>query len=190
MKKDRPIYFTVRRMVDPETGEESGCLVPASWADNQIMRQRAYRKNDQVRAVIQHPRCTKFHRLVHQLGTMIRDNVPGFEHMDSHAVIKRLQAESGVYCEDVQADARPIVRAICEAFGGTMYHAQVKTALDGIELLTAKIGRSIAYDSMDEEEFRQFWEGICRHVVDKYWPTLEPWQVEEMAQVMPNIGSM
>lgn len=159
--KDRPVYFNVRPMIDPETGELVGCLVPDGWINARIMRERKYRTNDLLRATITHPRNWKFHRLVHQLGTLVRQNIEGFENLDSHAVIKRLQQLSGVFC-DLQ-----------------------EITIPGFGALTVKIPQSIAYDCLDESEFRQLWAGICGYLVSEYWPDLTDDQIESMATAMP-----
>ena len=33
---DRPVYFVVRQMIDPATGEMCGCLVPNSAIDQRV----------------------------------------------------------------------------------------------------------------------------------------------------------
>lgn len=159
--KDRPVYFVVRKMVDPETGEVIGCLVPDGWINQRLMRERKYHTNDLLRATITHPRSVKFHRLVHQLGTLVRQNVEGFEDLDSHQAIKRLQREAGVLC-----DEETIV-------------------LPGVGNLQVLTPRSISFDSMDESDFRQFWTGICTHIIHRYWPGLTEDQIEAMATAMP-----
>lgn len=187
--KDRPVYFVVRTMVDPETGEMAGCLVPSSWADNQLLRERKLKTNDLIRATLHNPRNTKFHRLVHQLGTLVRENIDGFERMDSHAVIKQLQMDSGVYCQQKEVNAKPVVDAVLSAAtemlgvaAARMFHA----VLPDIETVEIAAPKSIAYDCMDESDFRQFWEGICQHIIDRYWPTLTEEQITEMAELMPS----
>lgn len=186
--KDRPIYFVVRQMVDPTTGEVAGCLVPAEWVDNRLMRERKYRTNDHIRATLTNPRNTKFHRLVHQLGTLVRENIDGFEHLDSHSVIKKLQTDSGVYCDPREISASPIVEAILNAAhsllgeGATRMLSAVLPEIQTVQIL---VPRSIAYDCMDEYEFRQFWDGLCKHLITHYWPTLTEEQITEMAELMP-----
>ena len=36
---DRPVYFVVRQMIDPATGEMCGCLVPNSAIDQRVLFQ-------------------------------------------------------------------------------------------------------------------------------------------------------
>lgn len=186
--RDRPVYFVVRTMADPSTGEIAGCLVPASWTDRQILRERRLRTNDTVRAALHNPRNAKFHRLVHQLGALTRENVEGFEGLDSHGVIKRLQAESGVFCESAAVPAAPVVDSVVEGvreIHGDDIARAIGAVLAGIRTLNLTRPSSIAFDCMDESDFRQFWEGICRHLINRYWPALTTEQITEMAELMP-----
>lgn len=187
--KDLPVYFVVRQMADPDTGELVGCLVPESWADNRLLRERKYRKNDQIRATLNHPRNGKFHRLVHQLGTVVCQNLDGFEHLDSHASIKKLQADSGVFCEPREINATPVVAAIlasAKQLLGDGAARMLSAVLPEIQSVTILVPQSISYDCMDESDFRQFWDGICKHLISNYWPTLSNDQITEMAELMPH----
>ena len=44
---------------------------------------------------------------------------------------------------------------------------------------------SVVATQSDEVEFAEIFGGLCGHVVKRYWPGLESWQVEMMAEVMP-----
>jgi hypothetical protein len=46
----RPIYLVVRKLVDPDTGELVGALVPANDVDARLMRERKFHVNREVRA--------------------------------------------------------------------------------------------------------------------------------------------
>jgi len=160
-KSTRPVYFVIRRLVDPYTGEELGALVPRHQIDRRLMRERAYRVGDDLRADLKKPRNVKFHRMVHALGGILADNIEAFHGMDCHAVIKRLQRESGICCEEQEVD------------------------IPGIGKLVIKVAMSLSFDDMDEGAFYQLWQGICRHVVTKYWPDFTEEQISEMTELMP-----
>lgn len=186
--KDKPIYFTVKTMVEPGTGNRIGCLMPNSWMDRQLMRERHYRANDVVRVTLTLPRNTKFHRLVHQLGTLVKNNIEGFEHLSSHEAIKRLQRESGVFCEVSHIDAEPVIHAILLASKAVLGEAPTKmlaAVLPEIKKIDLLEPMSIAFDSLDESEFRQLWEGICNALIANYWPTLTIDKITEMAELLP-----
>lgn len=187
--KDRPVYLRVKPMVDPESGELVGCLVPDSWASKKLMRERKYRTNDVLRAVLHHPRNSKFYRLVHQLGTLVKQNLDDFHHLDSHSVVKRLQRESGVCCDITQIDASPVVSAIlaaAESLLGDVAARMLRAVLPEIKTIDVLTPQSLAYDCMDESDFRLLWDGICGHLVARYWPQLTAEQVTEMADLMPH----
>ena len=186
--RDRPIYFVVRKMVDPVTGEYAGCLVPDGWANSTILRERKYRTNDLLRAAITHPRSAKFHRMVHHLGTLVKRNVESFAHLDSHAVIKRLQRECGVACETQSIDASPVVNSIlaaAESLLGEAAARMLEAVLPEIKTIDVLVPQSLSFDCMDESDFRMLWDGICAHIVAVYWPELSIDQIEAMTELMP-----
>lgn len=186
--KDRPVYFVVRPMVCPQTGEMAGCLVPDGWINQRLMRERKMRTNDLVRGVLTNARNAQFHRLVHQLGTLVCKSVEGFEHLTSHEAIKRLQREAGVCCEVQQIEASPVVEAIlaaAEQLMGVTATKMLRAVLPEIKTIDVTIATSIAYDTMDESDFRQLWSGICAHLAERYWPQLTTEQITQMAELMP-----
>ncbi|RJG13471.1 hypothetical protein D3879_09555 [Pseudomonas cavernicola] len=159
-RADRPIYMTVRKLVNPKTGEEVSALVPGSGIDSYLMHELGLRTGDDVRAVLKLPRNAKFHRLVHALGKLVAEQIEDFQGLSAHDAIKRLQRESGICCE---------VQSI---------------NLPGFGALDVAVAQSIAFDEMDEGAFRELYKGICRHICERYWPTLTPEQVADMAELM------
>lgn len=140
----RPIYLVVRKLVDPDTGELIGALVPANGIDQRLLRERKFHVNREVRAELKQSRNIAFHKLVHALGHLLVDNVEQFRHLNAHDAIKRLQQESGVCCEPMEIDL------------GTLGRVAVS------------VPRSIAFDEMDESEFGEFFKGICDYI-DQYY---------------------
>lgn len=186
---DRPIYFVVRWMVDPATGESIGCLVPECAVNQRLMRERKYRVGDKLRATITSPRNGKFHRLVHHLGTVVKRNIDGFEHLDSHAVIKQLQRESGVCCDIERINAAPVVTAVlsaAEVLLGEVAARMLATVLPEIKTIEVLTPQSLAYDCMDESDFRLLWQGICQHIITRYWPSMTEEQINTIVDLMPH----
>lgn len=186
--KDRPVYLTVRPMMDTQTGEMVGCLVPQGWSDQTILRERKYRNGDVIRATLTHPRNTKFHRMAHQLGTLMRENVEGFERLDSHAAVKRLQREAGVCCDIQRIDAAPVVDAILTAAQpllGEMATRMLRSALPEIKTIDVLTPQSIAFDCMDESDFRMLWSAMCRVIVDRYWPSMTEEGITQLVELLP-----
>ena len=160
-KREIHAYFEVRRMIDPATGEEVGCLVPRSQSDRRMLRDKAIKTGDVVRLPVRKPRNEKYNRLAHALGRLVVEQIDGFQNENAHSALKRMQADSGVMCESV------------------VY------AIPGVGNLTRTEPRSLAFDEMDEADFRLFMQGICRHIVERYWPTTDPDTIEAMLPMMP-----
>ncbi len=160
----RPVYLEFKRMVDPDTGEVRLALVADSGIDKFLLKERGYKSGDKVRAELKLPRNLKFHRLVHALGRMCVDQIEDFHGLLAHDAVKRLQRESGLCCDIQTID------------------------LPGIGRLDVAVAQSISFDSMEEAAFRELYQGICRHIAARYWPTLTEEQVAEMAELMPEVA--
>lgn len=141
---------------------EKGCLVPADNYVKSVLKNRKYKVGDLVFGIITKPRNPKYNRLAHALGKMFQENLDGFELLDAHQCLKRLQCESGVSCDIISV------------------------MLPNVGLTPVTIPKSLSFDNMGQEEFKEAVRGICQHVVKHYWPTLSPEQVEQMALDMPD----
>jgi hypothetical protein len=140
----KPLYLRVERLIRPDTGEEVGALVPLTQWDQRAMRERKLSVGTEVRAELKKPRNVKFHRLGHAIGTLLVDNVEGFESLDAHAAFKRVQLESGVQCEEIEV------------------------TLPELGAVKIKQARSIAFDEMEEEDFTNLFEGVT-HYIDQHY---------------------
>ncbi|MHB1403841.1 MAG: hypothetical protein ACYCWB_15720 [Thiobacillus sp.] len=156
--KAMPVYLTLRKMIDPATGKERAAFVAASDADAALMAERGFKLNAKVRADLKQPRNERFNRLVHGLGRVLVQNIDRFAGMQAHAAIKELQAESGVYCDREEFD------------------------IPGLGRLSRQVPQSLAFDSMGEEAFQDFWRGCCAYLVATDWPTLTEERLTEMAE--------
>ena len=116
-----------------------------------------HRIGDLVYASFVKPRHPGFHRLAHQLGGLLAENLDAFDGMSAHNVLKRLQIEGDIACEHI---------------------ALVFPGVGPVEYRQAK---SLSYESMDETEFRETITAMCRYVSKTYWPTCTPEKVEAMA---------
>jgi hypothetical protein len=133
-----------------------GGYAPADTSTASLLRQR-HRVGDLVFAEFKRPRNPGFHRLAHQLGSMLAENIEAFEHMDAHAVLKRLQVEGDIACDTIPM------------------------RIPGVGPVEYRIPRSLSYESMDEDEFHATVEGMCRYVAKHYWPTCDAAEIERMA---------
>jgi len=157
--KPLPIHFTVREMIDPVTRQLVGALVPAEEADKSMMRDRGFRRNTRVRAVLTQPRNPKFNNLVHGMGKLLANSIDGFQGKLAHQAIKDLQLESEVYCD-------------CEQFD-----------IPGLGRFRRTTPQSLSFDTMDELTFQDFWRQLCEYLIATYWPKLTEEQITEMAEI-------
>lgn len=139
---------------------EKGALVPADACAMEQLRARGYSIGDILSCDLRKLRSQKFNRLVHRIGQLVVANIEGFENLDAHLAIKRLQLEGKVACDEI---------GILVPGFGTMIHL---------------VPRSLSFESMDEAEYREAARGICRHISARYWPTLTPEAIEQMAEMM------
>lgn len=140
----RPIYLMVARLVDPATGAEIGCLVPANGIDQRLMKERRFAVGKEIRAELKQPRNPGFHRLAHAIGNLLVDNVDEFQGKGGHDALKSVQRESGVCCDEIEID------------------------LGTLGMVPVKQPRSIAFDEMSEDEFRVFFDGITAYIAEHY----------------------
>lgn len=122
------------------------------------LREKGYGIGDVVGAEIRKIRNPKFNRLVHRIAQLCAANIDAFSGMDAHRVIKRLQLEGNIACEELGI------------------------VVPGVGMVTAKIPQSLSFDSMDEGEYREVARSLCRHIAENYWTSLTPEQIEEMAE--------
>lgn len=137
-----------------------GSLIPADASTQSRMRERGYKVGDLVFAEITKPRNPKFHRLVHRIGSLCAQNIESFSGMDAHKVLKRIQWEANIGCEEIGVQ------------------------VPGVGLAMMRWPLSLGYESMEEGEFHEVSRQFCRHIAKQYWKTLTEDQIAEMAESM------
>ena len=137
-----------------------GCLAPADSLSEARLRAKGYAIGDVVFAEIRKPRNPAYHRLAHALGALVAGNIDEFEGMDPHAVLKRLQLESGIGCE------------------------AIAYKINGMAIVQS-IPVSLSFESMDNGEFREVFVGMCRHLSKAYWPTATADEIAAMVDLIP-----
>lgn len=135
-----------------------GGYAPADASTASVLRQ-GHRVGDLVFAEFTKPRNPGFHRLAHQLGGMLAQNLDAFEGVGWHQVLKRLQIEGGIACEHIALN------------------------FPGVGPVVYRQARSLSYESMDDAEFHDVIAAMCRYVAKTYWPSCSPEQIESMASV-------
>lgn len=149
----RPVYATIRPVADIETGEERLAFLAMHPIDRRLMKERGYRRGDEVRLEIKRKRNIGFHRLFHALGQLLVDNVEGFEHRSSHDAIKHIQTKSGTCCEPQMVDM------------GTIQFGDISVP---VGLVPVNVPRSMAFDEMDEDEAKTLFDGITAYISQHY----------------------
>lgn len=139
---------------------DKGCLRPADMSTNGRMREKGYKVGDLVFAEITKPRNPKFHRLIHRIGSLCAENIESFSGMDAHKVLKRIQWEANIGCEEIGVQ------------------------VPGVGLAMMRWPLSLGFESMDESEFKEVSLNFCRHISARYWKDLTEDQIAEMAESM------
>jgi hypothetical protein len=135
-----------------------GALVPADDSAARKIRSRNFRVGDVLQADLVKLRNPAFNRLVHRIGGLASANIEAFAEMDAHEALKRIQLEGNIACD----------------------HQVVE--MPGIGKCMVTIPKSLSFDAMDEGEFHETARAMCRFIAEKYWPSLTPEQIEEMAE--------
>lgn len=138
---------------------EKGVLIPDTKAAVEQLRKMGLQIGDVVMVEVRKSRNPAFHRFAHALGEMLSENIDVFLGMDSHSVIKQIQREARIECEVMTVD------------------------LAGEAIAEIVRPKSIAYDSLDETEFRELVKRLCDHVAAKYMGGMQPESVEEMVKM-------
>jgi len=135
----------------------TGVLVPADMLTQEAMRAKGYRVGDTLSAKLSKQRNPRFHRLAHQIAALLVANVETFEGLDAHRALKRLQMESGIACDEFAIRIGP-------------------------QMVVQRIPKSLAFDTMDDGEFKDLIRGICKHIRDTYWPDTTVEEIIAMAE--------
>lgn len=112
--------------------------------DARLHRERKFHTGRSVRAELKQPRVEWQHRLIHKIGHLVEDNIEGWEQLDAHDAVKRLQRESGTCCEEIEIDVPGVVR------------------------LMVKQAESLSFDEMEQDRFQLLFDGITEHIERRY----------------------
>ena len=135
-----------------------GALVPADDYALNKLRARGFKVGDVLQSDLVKLRNPAFNRLVHRIGGLVAANIAAFAGMDAHESLKRIQLEGNSACTQQVVD------------------------MPGIGRCMVTIPKSLSFDNMDEGEFHETARVMCRFIAEKYWPSLTPEQIEQMAE--------
>lgn len=137
-----------------------GGYVPADASAATALRSLGHRVGDLVFADFTKPRNPQFNRLVHAFGALLAQNLDAFTGRDSHSVLKRLQIEGDIGCDNIALN------------------------FPGIGPCEYRVPRSLSFESMGEDEFSTVYRQFSEYVSRKYWPDSTPEKIERMAELM------
>jgi len=137
-----------------------GTLAPNDDISRQTLRKRGFRVGDVLAADPKKPRSLHNWRRAHKLGQMLVENIEDFQSMESHGVLKRLQVEGDIGCE------------------------KLAIKLPGFGVVYQNIPLSLNFSDMDDGEFHAIYGQFCQHVIDNYWTSMTPDQIEQMANLV------
>lgn len=140
-----------------------GALVPADRFAEAELRNRHYTIGEVVQVEILKLRSPGFNRLVHEFGVLLKESVDSLSLLSPHEIIKRLQTESGIECDEIAL------------------------RMDGHNVMY-RIPRSLSFDSMEEGVFRVFFHNISEYVVAAYFPEMTPEDVMALLPMMPDVA--
>lgn len=137
---------------------DKGCLCPADSYTTTRLREKGYKVGDLLFADLTKPRNPGFYRLAHRIGALCAANIQDFAGMEAHAILKRIQWEAGIGCDEMGVQ------------------------VPGVGLAMVRIPRSLGYESMDQGEFHEVTRAFCRHIASQYWRGMSEDQIAEMAE--------
>lgn len=118
-------------------------LVPADEFAFEDLAACKFKLGETVKADIKRSRNPGFHRFVHALGKLAVEQVPGFENLNAHEAVKRLQLESGAGCDTLVIE------------------------LDGM-VVPYRVAKSLSFDTMDEIEFQHVAKACAKRLATRY----------------------
>lgn len=138
-----------------------GRLEPADGYASMQLRARAYKVGDVIEATLKKINNPGFNRLHHRIGQLCADNIEAFHGMDAHQVLKRLQWEANIHCQEVGVQ------------------------VPGVGLAMMRFPLSLSFDDLEDGERHEVVQRMCRHISEKYWPGMKPEQIEALAEAFP-----
>lgn len=142
-----------------------GALQPADQFSVRELANRNYHVGDLLKADLKKPNNPKFNRLIHKIGELAAIHIDEFSGMDAHDVLKRMQIEAGIACDEIAIK------------------------VDGYGILMHRVPRSMSFEEMEEGERSKMAIAFCNHIADKYWPDMSAEEIESMAEVVDKVGA-
>lgn len=137
--KYAPIHYVVARCTLPDGTRRYGLFAMDDVAREQMTERKMF-EGTEWKCEPKQVRNVYFWRLTHKLGQWLAENHDDFHGLDAHEALKQLQQKSGIGCNITRSDIR-------DNNGVLLYRVVSYQPL------------SLAFDLMEESEFRLLWEG-------------------------------
>jgi len=137
---------------------KTGYFVPADSYAVDALHQLNLKKDEHVQIQIHKIRNRGTWKHSHNIGALCIEHIDAFSNYHrNHDVLKRLQFEGNIACDELAA------------------------CLEGDELKIYRVPRSLSFDSMGDDEFEVVYSAMKQYICDRYWPNMTPEGIEEMA---------
>ena len=160
-KKKPRIYLAVREVVDVATGKRCLGLLAEDDIQRAAMRERGFKKGQRVACDVHSERSYAQWKQAHKLGQLLVSNVEGFENLDSHRALKKIQVDSDIEC-DHEAMEFP-----------------------GLGPIQVRRARSLAFDEMGQDDYDRVFSAMCRHIGATYFSGLDEGAILALLDLMP-----
>ncbi len=138
-----------------------GSWIPADRASNNLAKDRGLLHSGvEVIGYLYQPRDGKQWRKIHALGSLLAQSVDEFHGWNSHDVIKKVQLDANVACENEEID------------------------LGKLGVFSRRVAKSLAFGFMDESEFTGVYREISVYIGKKYFGFLGPEAEGEIAKLL------
>lgn len=160
-KKPPRIYAEVREVIDVASGRRCYGLLAEDDVQRAAMKERGFKKGMRVALDVHAERCYSQWMQTHKLGQLLVANVDGFESLDAHKALKKVQQAGDIECEH-------------EAFD-----------IPGLGKVTRSVARSLAFDEMGQDVYDRVFKALCQYIGATYFGGLDDVAVAEMIDLMP-----
>jgi len=137
-----------------------GVFIPCGEMAVAECKRRNFKPGQKLLISFHNLRSYGTHKHAHNVGKICIKHIDDFSnYYDPHDVLKRLQIEGNIACDQIGA-----------------------TDANGTKVMYL-IPRSLKYEDMDETEFLQVINKFYQFISKKYWPSIKPEAIQEMAEL-------
>ena len=163
--EERPIWGSLVKCVDPDTGEMFVAWRAYPGEDAAEMKRRGYRVGDELSTEFRTDRNLLNFRQAHALAGFVRDHVDSYDpHMDNHAALKQLQRDADIECDHQQQ----------ELDLGPM----------GKHMLDIRTPRSLQFSTMPQEVWKDVFKRLKTYVMEEYFGSWGPNEIAQFEDIL------